>query len=105
MVSRRNFSREFKLGLCQEIESGRVTKAQACREHGLSPGMLDRWVDQFRVLGGNAFPNSSMGGLEPMGQERRTKELEALVGRQALEIEFLKAAIKKGEELAGKKLK
>jgi hypothetical protein len=31
------------------------------------------------------------------------KELEALVGRQALEIEFLKAAIQKGAELREKK--
>jgi len=30
------------------------------------------------------------------------KELEALVGRQALEIEFLKAALRKGAELREK---
>ncbi len=101
MVSRRSFSREFKLGICQEIVSGLRSKAQVCREHGLSPGMLDRWVDQFKVLGSDAFPNSGRSGSGMVLD--RTKELEALVGRQALEIEFLKAALKKGEELREKR--
>lgn len=98
-VSRRSFSREFKLGLCQEIVSGYRTKAQAVREHGLSPGMLDRWVDQFKVLGPDSFPNSGKAGGPALD---RTKELEALVGRLSLEIEFLRAALKKGEELREK---
>jgi transposase len=100
MVSRRNFSREFKLGLCEQILAGAVTKAQAVREHGLSPGMLDRWVDQFRALGSEAFPNS---GRASGKEVDRTRELEALVGRLTLENEFLKAALKKGERLREKR--
>ncbi len=79
-----------------------MRKSQACREHGLSPGMVDRWVDQYRVLGSEAFPNSGTGPR--LSDVDRTKELEALVGRQVLEIEFLKAALKKGAELREKKL-
>jgi len=97
MVSRRSFHRDFKLGLCSEIVDGRLSKARACREHDLSPSMLDRWVEQYRRLGPEAFPNST--GQEQLSQERRVHELEALVGRQALEIEFLKAALKKGAQL------
>lgn len=100
MVSRRSFSREFKIGICQEIVSSVLTKAQVCREHGLSPGMLDRWVDQFKVLGPDSFPNS--GGLVTPKDFDRMKELEALVGRLTLENEFLKAAVKKGLELREK---
>jgi hypothetical protein len=33
------------------------------------------------------------------------KELEAMVGRQALEIEFLKAALEKGAQLRARKPK
>lgn len=100
MVSRRSYSREFKLGICQEIVSGVLSKSQVCREHGLSPGMLDRWVDQFRVLGSDAFPNS--GGVSAPKNFDRMKELEALVGRLTLENEFLRAAVKKGHELREK---
>jgi transposase-like protein len=101
MVSRRSFSREFKLGICREIVSGVLTKSQACREHGFSPGMLDRWVDQFKVLGTEAFPNS--GSSSASKDFDRMKELEALVGRLTLENEFLKAAVKMGLELREKK--
>jgi len=101
MVSRRSYSREFKLGICEEILNGSKTKAQVAREFGLSPGMLDRWVDQFKVLGSNSFPNSGRGG--PGDEASRMKELEALVGRLTLENEFLKAAVKKGVELREKK--
>lgn len=63
--------------------------------------MLDRWVDQFRLLGSEAFPNA--GSSAEVVNLDRTKELEALVGRLTLENEFLKAAIKKGAELREKK--
>lgn len=103
MLMRRSFNRDFKMSVCQEIVLGRMTKSQVCREHGLSPGMLDRWVDQYKVLGDSAFPSSGLsGGSSGYTDSQRMKELEALVGRQALEIEFLKAAVKKGTELRGK---
>ena len=101
MMSRRSFSREFKFGTCHEIVSGQKSKAQVVREHGLSPGMLDCWVDQFKVLGSDAFPNS--GRPVSSVDVDRTKELEALVGRLTLENEFLRAALKKGEELREKR--
>lgn len=103
MLSQRSFSREFKLALCQEIVGGRLSKAKACAEHGLSSGMLDRWVGQYRQRGADSFPLSgepaSSRGSSP---DRRILEMEALIGRQALEIEFLKAALKKGRELREK---
>ena len=103
MVSRRNHSREFKLAICQDILSEHKTKAQVCREHGLSPGMLDRWIDQYRVRGREAFPNSKKGSA--LSEADRVKELEALVGRLTLENEFLKSAVQKGEELREKRRK
>ena len=103
MLMRRSFNRDFKFAVCQEIVSGRLTKSQVCREHGLSPGMLERWVDQYKVLGDSAFPSAGISGVTSSYTDaQRMKELEALVGRQALEIEFLKAAVKKGTELREK---
>jgi len=67
--------------------------------------MFDRWVDQYKVLGRDAFPNSGTGGPVEATDAQRVKELEALVGRQALEIEFLKAAFRKGEELRARRRK
>lgn len=101
MRSRRSFHREFKLGVCREVEAGLKTKAQVCREHDLAPSLLDRWFEQFSRRGEEAFPNGREFDVPP--EAARTRELEALVGRQALEIEFLKAALKKGAELREKK--
>jgi len=56
--------------------------------------MLDRWVDQYKRLGNDAFPNSL--GPGELKDEQRTFELEALVGRLTLENQILKAALKKG---------
>lgn len=101
MRERRSFHREFKLGVCRDVELGVKSKAQLCREHDLSPSVLDHWVEQYQRRGEGAFPNGK--GFELPSEQSRMKELEAMVGRQALEIEFLKAAIKKGAELREKR--
>jgi len=101
MRSRRSFHRDFKLGVCREVDLGSKTKAQLCREHELSPTLLDRWVEQYARKGEASFPEGP--DYEVPGEAARMKELEAMVGRQALEIEFLKAALKKGAELREKR--
>lgn len=102
MVSRRSFRREFKLGICRQVVEGTLTKSRACREHGLSPGMLDRWVDQYKALGEKAFPYAS-GGPTDVSESEKVKELETMVGRLTLENEFLKKFIQKGGLARGKR--
>lgn len=89
-VVRRTFSREFKLDLCQKIKLGQCSKTAACREYGLSNGLMDRWVSQFELKGQAAFPEDG-----PVDLQRRVKELEASLGRAHLENEFLKEALGK----------
>ena len=88
-VMRRTFTREFKLSLCGQVERGEVTKAAACREHSLSPSLLDRWMENYETKGQSAFPAGAV------DLERRVKELEASLGRAHLENEFLKEALGK----------
>jgi transposase-like protein len=87
---RRTFTREFKLDLCQRIKLGQSSKTSACREHGLSPSLLDRWVSQFESKGQSAFSPTG-----PVDLDRRVKELEASLGRAHLENEFLREALGK----------
>jgi transposase-like protein len=86
---RRTFTREFKLSLCGQVERGDVTKAAACREHSLSPSLLDRWIAKYEASGQAAFPSGEV------DLENRVKELEASLGRAHLENEFLKEALGK----------
>jgi transposase-like protein len=94
VVANRKYNRAFKIAVCEAIILGTKSKAQTCREHGLTPSMLDRWVDQFRKLGKDSFPNSNGPGSVPAAQ--RVFELEALVGRLTLENQILKSALQKG---------
>ena len=89
-VMRRTFTREFKLELCQKVKLGQQSKSAACREHSLSPSLLDRWLTQFEVKGQGAFSEAG-----PVDLERRIKELEASLGRSHLENEFLREALGK----------
>ena len=90
----RKYNRAFKLSVCEAIVLGTKSKAQTCREHALTPSMLDRWVEQYRKLGKEAFPHSL--GPGDISHEQHVLELEALVGRLTLENQILKAAMQKG---------
>ena len=58
MTIPRKHTREFKLKICRDIVKGKLSKNAASVEYGLSHGMLDRWVAQFRTLGKDAFQAS-----------------------------------------------
>lgn len=89
-MSRRTFTREFKLDLCQKVRLGQCSKSAACREHSLSPSLLDRWLEKYDSKGQGAFKEDG-----PVDMERRVKELEASLGRAHLENEFLREALGK----------
>jgi len=93
-VSRRSFSREFKLEACRRVESGDVSQTRLCREHALSGSMLGRWLEQYRAKGENAFDGSGW-RAQVQTPEARMRELEASLGRAHLEIEFLREALSK----------
>jgi len=53
--SPRTFTREFKLDLCREVQSGHKRPAQLCREHLITEGLLLRWRREFEQRGEAAF--------------------------------------------------
>jgi transposase-like protein len=79
----RVFAREFKLSLCRRIRAGELTAGKACREHGLSSGMLGRWLHQYEVQGDHAF----------QGQPWRSVALNAAERIEQLEEELLLARL------------
>lgn len=93
-MMRRSFARDFKLDICRKAESGEVSKSRLCREHALSPSMLDRWIEQYRAKGEDAFTGAGW-RAESTSESARIRELEAALGRAHLEIEFLQEAVGK----------
>ena len=87
---RRNYSREFKLKVLREIEAGK-SQAQAAREYQLSETAIYKWRQQFNKYKEQAFA----GRGKAYTDEARVHELERMVGRLALENDFLKKLLEK----------
>ena len=92
-ISRRVFTKEFKLAAVRRLEQG-VSIAEASRALEVNPNVLHRWRREFRQGTGNAFP----GNGKQRWSEGRIAELERKIGQQALEIDFLKACLQRIEE-------
>lgn len=90
----RLFSREFKLSVMRELESGKPV-AEACRQHGLKKDVIYRWKKEYRENPGSAF--SGLGNVSTI--EARNAELERMVGRLYEENQLLKKAIQALERL------
>jgi transposase-like protein len=92
-LSRRQFTREFKLTAVKRLEDG-VSLGEVVRALEVNPNVLLRWQREFQQGPGNAFPG--LGKL--CWAEGRVAELERKIGQQALEIDFLKGCLQRIEE-------
>ena len=92
-LSRRQFTKEFKLAAVRRLEQG-VSIGEAARALEVNPNVLHRWRREFRQGTGNAFP----GNGKQRWSEGQIAELERKIGRQALEIDFLKNCLRRIEE-------
>src|SRR5712691_4397264 len=92
-MSRRMFTKEFKLAAVRRLEQG-VSIGEAARALEVNPNVLHRWRREFRQAPGNAFP----GNGKPRWSEGRIAELGRKVGQQALEFDFLKGCVQRIEE-------
>lgn len=92
-LSRRKFTREFKLEAIERLESG-ASVAAVARALEVSPGLLQRWRQEFRKSPGTAFSGAGKRGLDP----DRVAQLERKIGQQTLEIDFLKRCLQRIEQ-------
>jgi transposase len=92
-LSRRMFTKEFKLAAVQRLEQG-VSLGEVARALEVNPNVLRRWRREIRQGPGNAFP----GNGKQRCSEGRIADLERKIGQQALEIDFLKGCLQRIEE-------
>ena len=96
MRTRRAFSNEFKRQIIEEILSGELSTASACRKYSIAYPLLQRWKKDY-----------AMGRLEnepttPAGYEERIARLERMIGRLTMENEVLKKALQRVSFQSGK---
>ena len=92
-VSRRSFSKEFKEAAVRRLELG-ASLAEVARACEVNPNVLHRWKRELRDYRAKAFA----GNGKARAEENQVAELERKVGRQALEIDFLRRCLQHVEE-------
>ena len=90
MVRHRSHSTEFKCQVAQEFIASETLHGLAAR-HGVSRNLIRVWVMKFEA---GAFDEDAEAADLLQEYEAKIAALERMVGRQALEIEFLKGALK-----------
>ncbi len=83
----RNQSREFKLEVVSQIETGQCTTAQLYREHQLASSFIHCWRKEVEARGEAAFTDSA---TTDRSAEFRIAELERYCGQLSLENTILK---------------
>ena len=92
MAKHRTHSIDFKRQVVQEYLAGETFHGLA-RRHELSRTLIRIWVDKYE---GGAFDEDAEAASTIHEYEARIAALERLVGKQALELEFLKGAQRQG---------
>jgi transposase len=92
-LSRRTFTKEFKEAAIRRLELG-ASIAEVARACEVNPNVLHRWRRELHELGAKAFSGKGRSRSE----ESRLVELERKVGRQAMEIDFLRRCLQHVEE-------
>ncbi len=87
----RTFSREFKLEVVRQLNSGTKRPAQLCREYQLAESVLARWRKEYAERGETAFTPRDLSAADTL--EQRIAELERLCGQLTLENAVLKKAL------------
>ncbi len=92
-LSRRKFTKEFKEAAVRRLELGAST-AEVARACEVNPNVLHRWRRELRDQGVKAFSGNGRG----RAAENHLGELERKIGRQAMEIDFLRRCLQHVEE-------
>ena len=92
-MSRRKFSKEFKLAAIRRLQSGQ-SAAEVARALEVHPTDLYRWRHELDEHGERAF----QGVGKRRAEQDKVAELERKIGQQTLEIDFLKRALQHVEE-------
>ena len=90
MTKHRSHSIEFKRQVAQEFVAGETLHALSKR-HDISRQLIHIWVQKYET---GAFDDDAQAADLIQEYEAKIVALERMVGRQALEIEFLKGALK-----------
>lgn len=97
----RRYSEDFKRSLVKEFESGKFSVPQLERLHNLSNALIYSWIYKYSPSNEQGqriveMKDSSTQKLKAL--EQRVKELEQIVGKKQIEIDYLEKMIEIAKE-------
>jgi transposase-like protein len=88
--SRRKFSAEFKTKVVLETLKERSTIEQLAKKYELHPTQINNWKKEFLSNASIVFASDSDKSDDKQDQEKKIDELYAQIGKQKVQIDFLK---------------
>lgn len=106
--SQRKFSKSYKESLVREFEQGDLSIPQLSKLHGIASQQLYDWVYKYSTFNKKGFriiemKKSSTNKVKEL--EKRLKELEQIVGRKQIKIDYLETLIDVANEELGANIK
>ena len=103
-IKRRVFSKEFKLHVLREVQSGK-TAAEVARQYQLHPNLLVKWRNQFETYADEAFGGSGKARSDTArmaAQERKIAQLLAeneLLKKALSQLDLIRASTSRDGEI------
>ena len=92
MRTRRKFTSKFKTQVVLEALSERFTMSQLAEKHQLHPNQISQWKNQFLQNAESVFDKGAMSPQQK--EDDKESKLLKLIGKQKVEIDFLKDALR-----------
>lgn len=92
----RTYSEEFKRQVVQDFESGQFSVLQLEKLHGISNVSIYNWIYKFSTFNekGSRIVEMKESSTQKLKElQARIKELEAIVGRKQISIDYLEKMI------------
>lgn len=86
---RKSLNPSFKFQVVMEAIQNQQKQVEIARQYDLSPRVVSIWKRQFLRQGPEIFVRST----QDKQKDKKMEELEALIGRQVIEIQFLKKVL------------
>lgn len=98
---RRHYSKEFKRMIVADFESGKYSVYELEKLHGIRNSRIYDWIYKFSTFNCKGYrvvemKDSSIKKVKDL--ETRIKELEAMVGRKQIEIDYLQTMMEVAKE-------
>lgn len=100
----RTFSDSFKLQKVREIETGKSTVSDICKQYEVSNTSVYRWLDQFGLMKDKKerlIVETQSDTRELLELKKKVAELERIVGQKQILLDFKDKMIDIAEEMYG----